>query len=401
MLFVDNISLLSSSYLGKITGFHILFTNDGISKYCELVHGGSNMKALSLLFLFLLVSCGKNAEIKQDDFARLNKILGNKVTSSDDYASVVQIIFKTHQGQNFSSCSGTVICSGTKSCRSSKKVKTSAHCFLSEGNLTMMLQSISNEMAVSLAPPKMYGQTFAISKFAILAQAKRSLINHINQFYGDIVIRSQKNRKIREHKIASITMEPKWIDFYAALITASFMNDATLAAQLMSQSEVLAGQDQAYVELQKPISDVKIYPVASVQEVKDHLTEGQKITIAGWGINQDDFNFGVVPFGLNGAHPINNKRLETEVKVRLGLDQNNFFYVGEFKDWWFGINAYQNGACSGDSGGGAFMKINGQIKHIGTITSIQNGLCGTPIAVTPDGKEHHPTNQFHTRILAW
>lgn len=65
------------------------------------------------------------------------------------------------------------------------------------------------------------------------------------------------------------------------------------------------------------------------------------------------------------------------------------------------MRVFQNGACMGDSDGGAFMRINGEIRHIGTITAIQSGLCGSNAATDLNGKSISPSNSFHTTVLSW
>jgi secreted trypsin-like serine protease len=360
------------------------------------------VKIISVLMLLVLIGCGKNGSIHADQTAGLGEILGDKVTTDDAYASVIQMVSTDSKTGYQSACSGTLYCRpGAKTCRSSRIVKTSAHCFVNESVLQMKYPAISEELQKKgLLRYTNNGMVMVVEPF-FSQQIHGIFQKHINDFIKSMKVRSMKGGKLRTHTPQSVQISQKWLLYYKRLLVAMLTGNMNQAQQLAQQAPLNNAQDRAILNLKNLVRDVKIYKTATVQEVKDHLTEGQEITIAGWGLNQDDFNWGVVPWGQNGAHPINNKRLETKVKVRIAHDANNFFYVGEFKDWWFGINAYQNGACSGDSGGGAFMEINGETRHIGTITSIQMGLCGTPVGVTPDGTAHHPENTFHTMILSW
>lgn len=372
-----------------------------LSSTLSSLEGGKSVKLLVLAFIVLLSSCGKRQVHTQQNQIKRNDILGDKVTSNDAYASVVQMVAKDITGHGISACSGTLICENERQCKRSKLIKTSAHCFINEEFIQMKFQEIQKDLQKSGALKVISPTQIMIIEPAFSLVVEVILYKHINQFVKNMEIRSYKAKKIRTHDFESVRIHPKWISFFREMLVAGMKNDEKQIEKLQKQMENHSGLDQAFLKIKKPIRDIKIYRAATREEVEEYLTEGQEITIAGWGLNQDDFNFGVASFGQHYKHPINNKRLETKVKVRKNVDSNGFFYVGGFSDWWFGINAYQNGACSGDSGGGAFMQINGEMKHIGTITAIQPGLCGTPIPVTPDGNAHHPKDEYHTTILAW
>lgn len=363
---------------------------------------GGVLKKLFLTIFVLLVSCGKTSHppktIQKKD---LDFILGDKVSSSNQFASVVQIITKDIEGNKVSACSGTVVCENNRKCLRSSLVKTSAHCFLNDDFISMQGPSILNGLLKSGAI-KNNGANQLVSVEPFFSFALESVLyQNIEQFIQNMEIRSYKDQSIRTHEFKDVQINPKWISYYRKLIVANLTQNQADLEKLFLQKREHAGLDQAYLRLKQPLSDIPIYREAGPEDLKDYLTEGQEIIISGWGLNQEDFNFGIVPFGQNGAHPINNKRLETKVKIKATLDENNFFYVGSFSDLGFGIKAFQQGACSGDSGGGAFLKIMGEIRHIGTITAIQPGLCGTKEFVDQNGKKVEPFNDFHTMILAW
>lgn len=362
---------------------------------------GSQVKFLFIFLLIITSSCGRDFQGAQNDSTRKDFILGNKVTTTDDFASVVQIVQYDNHGNKVSGCSGTVVCEGNRSCRKSNLVKTSAHCFIQESFFEQYGAQIEKEMSRSRFIRRIGPNSVQITQPFFSMDIQKAIYNNIRRHIQKMKIRSYKDKKLREHQIIDFSLNPAWVSYYTSLLSQAFMNNQSGIQLLAQQKEKHSALDQAYLKLKAPIDDVKIYRETSIQDVKDHLTEGQMITISGWGLNQDDFNFGIVSLGQNNAHPINDIRLETQVKVRKGLDSDNFFYIGEFSDWPFKINANQQGACPGDSGGGAFMKINGEMRHIGTITSGQLGLCGLPIPQTPDGKVIEPKNVYHSKILVW
>lgn len=348
-----------------------------------------------LALLFILPSCGKNnfnesAELEYSS----GSIVNGTAVGKSDFRSVVAIVKN-----------GKIICSGNLI--SSTEIITAAHCVAEmEHNNAGVVKGIYDRLLkeVSADVKDVGWESLDLSNQRLL----------INQQYTNKMLKDAARLRIHvgvgvPGRLLSGEYQVSQVVFSAAtlkLLTSKFVGKTDLAQEEDSQAKYKDKLDVAILKLEKPVEGVHPIPMISEDEYDDILV-GESVSVVGFGAKIDPglVNYLGSKFGrayLNYKNEVNEEKkkvylkayqesLELYLRARSVLSTTGEKFettllLRDITESNLELVAPNNlnpqGACFGDSGGPAFVKISdGTLRQVGVITRVN--FCGNLSLLAP------------------